>query len=231
MDLISWCRYGPGVETPPGTAWSTALVGFVAAVPLWRFTTHAITIAHEGGHALFGWLFGSTIKWVKIHSDGGGGTLPTHQNSVSRFISLLTGYLGPSIFGFGGAWMLVHDFEPRAVLLLSLTFLFGVLLMVRNLFGVVAVLATGGLLWSVAMHADQTVQLVFTYVWVWFLLMGGTRQIPELFFGVRRNDTSTDAAQLQQQTYIGDVVWLFVFWLGSLAALVYGGALMLRHTA
>jgi hypothetical protein len=218
------------VDTPTGTAWSAALVGFVAAVPLWRWTTHVITIAHEGGHALFGWLFGSTIKWIKITSDGGGGTMPVDENAVSRFISLLAGYLGPSIFGFGGAWMLVHDFDPRSVLLLSLVFLFGVLIMVRNVFGLFAVLVTGALLWVVAMRAEATVQLVFAYVWVWFLLMGGTRQIPELFLGVRGNDASTDAAHLQRHTYIGDVVWLFVFWLLSLGALVYGGALMLRHT-
>jgi hypothetical protein len=215
---------------PNGTAWSAALVGFVAAVPLWRWSTHVITIAHESGHALFGWLFGSTIKWIKVTSDGGGGTLPGDQNAVSRFVSLLAGYLGPSIFGFGGAWLLVHDVDPRSVLLISLVFLFGVLVMVRNVFGVFAVLVTGALLWVVAMRAEPTVQLVFAYVWVWFLLMGGTRQIPELFLGVSGNDSSTDAAKLQQHTYIGDVVWLLVFWLLSLAALVYGGALMLRHT-
>jgi hypothetical protein len=210
-------------------AWTAALVGFVAAVPLWRFTTHVITIAHEGGHALFGWLFGSTVRWIKITSDGGGETVSGSQNAGSRFISLLAGYLGPSIFGFGGAWMLVHDFEPRSVLLLSLTFLFGVLVMVRNAFGLFAVLATGALLWVVAMRAEPPVQLVFAYVWVWFLLMGGTRQIPELFLGVRANDPRTDAALLQRQTYIGDVVWLLLFWLLSLGALVYGGALLLRH--
>jgi hypothetical protein len=219
------------VETPAGVAWSAALVAFLAAVPLWRWTTHAITIAHEGGHALFGLLFGSTVTWIKVTSDGGGATMSGSENAVSRFTSLLAGYLGPSIFGFGGAWMLVHDIEARWVLLLSLAFLFGVLIMVRNLFGLFAVLVTGGLLWVVAMRATPTVQVVFAYVWVWFLLMGGTRQIPELFWSVHADDRTSDAAQLHRQTHIGDVVWLFVFWLVSLGALVYGGALMLRHTA
>ena len=75
------------------------------------------------------------------------------------------------------------------------------------------------------------VQLVFAYVWVWFLLMGGARQVPELFWVIRDGDTTNDAAQLQGQTLIGDVVWLFLFWLLSLGALVYGGALLLRHAA
>ena len=44
-----------------GMAWSTGVVAFVAAVPLWRYTTNAITIAHEGGHAVFGRLFGTAV--------------------------------------------------------------------------------------------------------------------------------------------------------------------------
>ncbi|MFC3380970.1 M50 family metallopeptidase [Couchioplanes azureus] len=212
----------------PGMAWSTALVAFVGAVPLWRYTTNAITIAHEGGHAVFGWLFGSAVKHVKIFRGGGGEMLPGAENWVSKFVSLVAGYLGPSIFGFAGVLLLVHDFDPRSVLFLSLAFLAGVLIMVRNLFGVVVILAVGALLWVVAMRSTAAVQLAFAYVWVWFLLMGGARQVPELFWAMH-TDPSTDAGLLEKHTHIGDVVWLFVFWLLSLGALVYGGALLLRH--
>jgi len=212
-----------------GMAWSTAVVAFVGAVPLWRYTTNAITIAHEGGHAVFGWLFGSAVKHVKIFHAGAGEMLPSSENAVSRFVSLLAGYLGPSIFGFAGVQLLVHDFDPRSVLLLSLAFLAGVLIMVRNLFGVFVILAVGAILWVVAIRSTEAVQLVFAHIWVWFLLMGGARQVPELFWVIHGGDETNDAAQLQGQTRIGDVVWLFLFWLLSLGALVYGGALLLRH--
>ncbi|MEV6597350.1 M50 family metallopeptidase [Actinoplanes sp. NPDC051346] len=212
----------------PGMAWSTALVAFVGAVPLWRYTTNAITVAHEGGHAVFGWLFGSAVKHVKIFHGGAGEMLPGEENWVSKFVSLVAGYLGPSIFGFAGVQLLVHDFDPRSVLLLSLAFLAGVLIMVRNLFGVFVILSVGAILWVVAMRSTETVQLAFAYVWVWFLLMGGARQVPELFWAMH-TDPSTDAGLLEKHTLIGDVVWLFVFWLLSLGALVYGGALLLRH--
>jgi hypothetical protein len=59
--------------------------------------------------------------------------------------------------------------------------------------------------------------------------MGGARQVPELFRDIRSGDTTNDAAQLQGQTLIGDVVWLALFWLLSLGALVYGGAQLLQH--
>ncbi|RSM45885.1 hypothetical protein DMB66_50440 [Actinoplanes sp. ATCC 53533] len=212
-----------------GMAWSTGVVAFVAAVPLWRYTTNAITIAHEGGHAVFGWLFGSAVKHVKIFHAGSGEMLSGKENFVSRFVSLVAGYLGPSIFGFAGVQLLVHDFAPRSVLLLSLVFLAGVLIMVRNLFGVFVILAVGAILWVVALRSTEPVQLVFAHVWVWFLLMGGARQVPELFWAIHGGDSDNDAAQLQGQTLIGDVVWLFLFWLLSLGALVYGGALLLRH--
>lgn len=212
-----------------GMAWSTAVVAFVGAVPLWRYTTNAITIAHEGGHAVFGWLFGSAVKHVKIFHAGSGEMLPGSENAVSKFVSLVAGYLGPSIFGFAGVQLLVHDFDPRSVLLLSLAFLAGVLIMVRNLFGVFVILAVGAILWVVAIRSTEAVQLVFAHIWVWFLLMGGARQVPELFWVIHGGDETNDAAQLQGQTRIGDVVWLFLFWLLSLGALVYGGALLLRH--
>jgi hypothetical protein len=212
-----------------GMAWSTGLVAFVAAVPLWRYTTNAITIAHEGGHAVFGWLFGSAVKHVKIFRAGSGEMLPGDENFVSKFVSLVAGYLGPTIIGFAGVQLLVHDFDPRVVLWLSLLFLLSVLIMVRNLFGVFVILFVGAMLWVVAVRSTEPVQLVFAHIWVWFLLMGGARQVPELFWVIHSGDNTNDAALLQGHTLIGDVVWLFVFWLLSLGALVYGGALLLRH--
>ena len=213
-----------------GMAWSTGVVAFVAAVPLWRYTTNAITVAHQGGHAVFGWLFGSAVKHVKIFHAGAGEMLPGKENWLSKFVSLVAGYLGPSIFGFAGVQLLVNDFDPRSVLFLSLVFLAGVLIMTRNLFGIFVILFLGAILWVVAMRSTEAVQLVFSCVWVWFLLMGGARQVPELFWAMH-TEPHTDAGLLQKRTLIGDVVWLFVFWLLSLGALVYGGALLLRHDA
>jgi hypothetical protein len=86
------------------------------------------------------------------------------------------------------------------------------------------------LLWVVVTRAEPTAQRGIAYVWVWFMLMGSTRYIPPLIYGTAAKKGS-DANQLESTTHIGDVVWLFVFWLGTLAALVHGGALMLRHAA
>jgi len=211
-----------------GMAWTTGVVAFVAAGPLWRFTTHAITVAHEGGHALFGVLFGRGITYIKVERGGNGGTGFSGGGWFAVLFSFLAGYLGPSIFGLAGAWMLVHDFAPRAVLLMSLALVAILLLMVRNLFGFIAVPMTGAILWALAMRADAAQQLVAAHIWVWFLLMGGVRQIPELY-QQWTDGGEPDTGVLAGQTGLSTAFFVALFWAGSLAALIYGGVLLLRH--
>jgi hypothetical protein len=213
-----------------GMEWTGAVVAFILALPLWRFSRHAITLAHEGGHALIGLLTGGKFLKEKIHlnRDGSGAT-HIKTSGLSSVLTGLAGYLGPSAVGFAGAQMLVHDFDPQSVLVLSLVFAIFVLILTRNAFGLVVALSTVGLLWFAVTRAEPGLQLGVAYVWVWFLLMGSTRMIPHLYYGMLRQKGDSDAEQLQSVTHIGDVVWLFVFWLGTMAALVYGGAMLLRH--
>jgi hypothetical protein len=91
-----------------GMAWTTGVVAFVAAVPLWRFTTHAITIAHEGGHALFALLFDRGVKHVKVTTGGGGETgFRRDGGALAIVMSFLTATSGrggfPSCTGPGAA--------------------------------------------------------------------------------------------------------------------------------
>jgi hypothetical protein len=186
------------------------------------------TIAHEGGHALVGMLLGGKIKKVEIDRSGGGGTTMS-ISGLPRFFELLAGYLGPSVVGFIGAEMIVHGFQPRSVLMLSLVFTAFVLILVRDFFSLLVAAGAVVVLWLVVTRAPASTQLGFAYVWVWFMLMGSTRKIPDLFWSMKSAKGESDAEKLGKLTHIGDVVWLFVFWLGTVAALIYGGALLLRH--
>jgi hypothetical protein len=218
----------------PGMAWTTGVVAFVAAVPLWRYTTHAITIAHEGGHAMFGSLAGLAVKKITVEPGGAGGTdfatVPKDWGVFESLAAGLAGYLGPSIFGLAGAWMLAHDMAARSILLMTLVLMAVLLVMVRNLFGLFVVPMTGAVIWAVAMRANADVQIVFTHIWVWFLLMGGTRQIPELFSNWQ-GDGEPDTGILSAKTGCSTAFFVALFWAGSLAALIYGGVLLLRHDA
>lgn len=227
--------YGPEMAAQ-GMAWTTGVIAFAAAVgPLWTHVTcHVITIAHEGGHAMFGSLTGLFVKKVKVDRNGGGSTEFTKKlkdlGLIQTLAAGLAGYLGPSMFGLAGAWMLVRGFAPRSVLLMSLVLIALMLFMVRNPFGFVAVPLAGALVWVVAMRSTEEVQLVFAHVWVWFLLIGGSRKIPDLYFGWKKGG-EPDTGALSDKTLLSSAFFVALFWAGSLAALVYGGVILLRgHT-
>jgi len=211
----------------PGEVWTAALVAWIAAIPLWRFTKYAITIAHEGGHAFFATILGQAVHSIKVFRTGGGvtdvGTVPW----AADVILTLAGYLGPSLIGLGGTWLLLTG-RPTWVLWISFALLLAVLLKMRSFFSVLAVFGTGGIIYWMARYAEPPAQLTFAYIWVWFLLIGGVRQMSDLFWVTRGGSRTSDPAVLQRLTWVPDVLWLGVFWLSTLAALVWGGALLLR---
>jgi hypothetical protein len=210
-------------------AWTTAVVGFVVAVPLWRFTKYTITVAHEGGHAMFGMLTGQQVKGIKIDRYGGGVTnFPPKMPWPADVIITMAGYLGPSAVGLAGVYLLRHD-RPQVLLWASLGLLAVLVLKMRNPLGFAAVIGTGLVLFWAARQWSGQAQLTFAYVWTWFLLMGSTRTIPDLLFATRVQDRGSDAAVMEKLTILPDVFWLVVFWGASMAALIFGGAALLHH--
>ena len=210
-------------------AWTTAVVGFLLAVPLWGFTKWSITSAHEGAHAAAGVMSGQKVTGVTFTAGGGGSTgFPPKMPWLADLIITLVGYLGPSAVGLGGVFLLLRG-QVDMVLWISVVLLALLLIKMRNPLSIISAIGTGFVLYWVARYWGDSAQLGFTYAWVWFLLMGGTRQIPDLFWAMKHGDTSSDAAVLQRLTFLPDVFWLAVFWLAALAALVYGGSLLLRQ--
>ena len=216
------------MEPTLGLAWSTALVAWVAAVPLWRFTRHSITIAHEGGHTLFGVLSGVKVGRITVNGSGGGATgFPDKIPWLADVFITMAGYLGPSAVGLGGVFLLLNH-RAEAVLWISVVLLALLVLKMGNPLGFVAAIGTGFVLWWVATHWPADAQLAFGYVWVWFLLIGGTRTITNLFWATYRGSKDSDAAIMADLTKLPDIFWLAFFWLGAMAALVYGGVRLLR---
>jgi peptidase M50B-like protein len=216
------------MDPSPGLAWTTAVAAWVAAVPLWRFTKHTITIAHEGGHSLISLLIGVKAGRITVHRDGGGATaFPEKIPWLADLLITMAGYLGPSAVGLGGVYLLVAG-RPGWVLWISIALLVLLLFKMGNPLGFLAVIGTGALLWWVATEWDEPAKLAFGYVWVWFLLIGGARTISNLFWATRQGSKTSDAAVLQRLTLLPDVLWLGVFWLASMAALVLGGIRLLH---
>ena len=207
----------------------SGLVALVVSVGLWPLTSFAITIAHEGGHAFTASLMGGTIDSIEVNSRRNstrGATGVREIGPFGKFLTGLAGYVGPSIFGLVGTLLLVAD-KVVDVLWLSLFFLLLALVQMRNLLGAVAVVITGGII-VLALRAGGGVQAFLTYMWIWFLLLGGFGHVAALQRARAQNpDTGSDAYRLRQLTHLPSSLFLGFFWLFSLLSLLYGGVLLL----
>jgi Peptidase M50B-like len=228
-----WDRVAGSQPLP--SAWLIGLTGLVAiAVVLdsrsWRLAGKVITIAHEGGHALVSVLSGRRLDGIRLHADSSGVTYSRgRRHGPGLVLTAAAGYVMPSLLGAGAAWLLATR-HLTAMLWLALVLLAATFLAVRNLFGAVAVLVTAGAVFAVSYYATAVVQAGFAYLAAWFLLFGGVRPVLELAQGWRRRQRwarGSDADQLARLTGAPAGLWVTLFVLVSLAALVIGAGLLL----
>jgi Peptidase M50B-like len=205
---------------------ATGVLAFAVVVALWTVTHAAITIAHEGGHALTASAVGGAVLAIIIEGKGHGSTHSRLSGPGGRFLTAMAGYLGPPIFGLAGA-ILLSVGRVRGMLWLSLFFLVCALAMSRGWFSRLTIIVTGVLVYWVVRYAGPTALEVFAYTWVWFLLIGGLRSVAELSRERRMfTDTSSDAYQLRQLTMLPSALWVGFFGLCGMAALVTGAFIL-----
>jgi hypothetical protein len=224
-------------ENPPARDWlAPAVMGGVIAVMLtvvgWKVVTHALTAVHEGAHALFTSTSGGKVLGVTIGRDGGGATGFQGIGWLGRFFTAMAGYLGPSMFGLAGAFLLIHG-HTVPVLWLSLGFLAILLLQIRNPFGAFVVVVTGGLLYLVVRYTAGMVQACLAFAWIWLLLIGGFGDVIALARlrgqakQAGRKDDSSDAHALRTLTFLPASMWVGMLWLLTLVGLIFGAGLLL----
>ena len=102
------------------------------------------------------------------------------------------------------------------------------LIMVRNLYGVLTLVVTGAVVLGVSLRGSPDVQAAFAYAMTWFLLLGAVRPVHELRRQRRRGPgMNTDADQLAWLTSVPAPVWVLVFGLVTIGSLAAGGWLLL----
>jgi len=225
-----WDRVSGSQPLPP--AWVIGLTAAVALVvvlntPVWRLAGKVITIAHEGGHALASVLSGRRLDGIRLHSDSSGVTFSRgRRTGPGLVLTAAAGYVMPSLLGAGAAWLLAER-HLTAMLWLTLVLLAATFLAIRNLYGALAVLATAGGVFVVSYYATPAVQAGFAYLAAWFLLFGGLRPVVELARGRRQRwARGSDADQLARLTGAPAGLWVTVFMLVALGALVLGAVLL-----
>jgi hypothetical protein len=204
----------------------TGVLAFAIVVAMWTVTRVAITIAHEGGHALTASAFGGAVDSIVIHRGGRGETAHYPSGPGAAFLTALAGYVGPPLFGLAGA-ILLSVGRVRGVLWLSLFFLVCALAMSQRWFSRLSIVGTGVVIYWVARYAGPTLLDVFAYTWIWFLLIGGLRTVAELS-RIHRTDkhSITDASKLRDFTLLPARLWVGFFGLFGLAALITGAFIL-----
>jgi peptidase M50B-like protein len=219
---------------PEPTVW-VVLVTLVAAlavvVPhgLWRVSRNAITIAHEGGHGLVALLTGRQLTGIRLHSDTSGLTVSRGKpHGLGMILTAAAGYTAPPLLGLGGAALLAAG-HTTLLLWLATVLLVAMLVMIRNAYGVLTVVLSGGAFLLVSWLAGPQVQAAFGYAVVWFLLLGGVRPAFELQAKRARGGAGdSDADQLSRLTHVPAGLWLFLFHAVSLCSLIGGGRWLLH---
>ncbi|MER8012821.1 M50 family metallopeptidase [Streptomyces griseoluteus] len=219
----------PGPDLWVVLATLAAALAVVAPHPVWRVARNAITIAHEGGHGLIALVTGRKLTGIRLHSDTSGLTVSRGKPyGLGMILTAAAGYTAPSLLGLGGAALLAAG---RITLLLwvATALLLAMLVMIRNAYGALTVVLTGGAFLLVSWLAGPQTQAAFAYAVVWFLLLGGVRPPFELQAKRRRGGAGdSDADQLSRLTHVPTGLWLFLFHAVSLCSLIGGGQWLLR---
>ncbi|MEV0257527.1 M50 family metallopeptidase [Streptomyces sp. NPDC050732] len=209
---------------------ATGVVALAVVVPhgIWRLARNAITIAHEGGHGLVALLTGRRLDGIRLHSDTSGLTVSRGKpTGLGMILTAAAGYTAPPLLGLGGA-ALLDSGRITAFLWIATALLVVMLVMIRNAYGALTVVLTGGTFLLVSWLADTDVQAAFAYAVVWFLLLGGVRPAFELQAKRRRGGAGdSDADQLSRLTHVPAGLWLFLFHAVSLCSLMGGGRWLL----
>jgi hypothetical protein len=210
---------------------ATLVASLALVVPqgLWRISRNAITIAHEGGHGLVALLTGRTLTGIRLHSDTSGLTVSRGKpHGPGMILTAAAGYTAPPLLGLGGAALLAAG-HITLLLWLATALLVAMLVMIRNAYGALTVILTGGTFLLVSWLAGPQVQAAFAYAVVWFLLTGGVRPAFELQAKRARGGArDSDADQLSRLTHVPAALWLFLFHAVSLCSLMGGGRWLLQ---
>jgi hypothetical protein len=224
--------------TQPAPSVSVVAVSGIAALLVvlnartWHLARNAITIAHEGGHALVSLLSGRRLEGIRLHSDTSGETVSRGRRSGPGMVfTAFAGYVTPSLLGAGAAVLLAAH-HVIMLLWLFLVLLGATFLAIRNAYGVLAVLMTAAAVCVVTLLATAPVQGAFGWGAAWFLLLGGVRPVAELQRSRSRSrrrgrPLASDADQLARLTGVPGGVWVAVFGLIAVAALVIGARLLI----
>lgn len=199
----------------------------VASRRAWPVARTVVTIAHEGGHALAAVVTGRRLHGVRVlHTSAGVTVTAGNPSGPGIILTALAGYLAAPLLGLGGAALLATG-HLLAVLVLSLLGLAGLAFVIRNAYGLLAIVVTGAVIVAVLWQRSAVAAAALGYAMTWLMLFGGVRPVVELQHDRRRRrGPSNDADQLARLTRLPGGFWTAVFFFVAVGALALGGWLL-----
>lgn len=194
----------------------------------WMIGRNLATIAHEAGHALVALLVGRRLSGIRLHSDTSGVTVSRGRpDGPGVVVTAAAGYPAPSLLGLACAALLANG-HITALLWLIIVLVAAMLIEIRNAYGVLVIVVTGGVVFLVSWFTAPQVQGAFADLFTWFLLFAGIRPVWELQRSrMRRRTPESDADQLAQLTGVPALVWVIAFGLFGLGVLAMAVAWLL----
>lgn len=209
----------------PLSAGESIVIGLVVAVvvlvPLLGVpAAHFSGMTREGAHALLAVIFGLTVAEIVLDRHSGGRTSIVGEGLRVVFVFLL-GYIGPSLFGVGAA-LLISLGYPLAVLWLLVVLLVGVLFTLARSFGLLSVPFAIVLLYGLLRYEHGRTEVIAAYVMAWLLLLDGVRTV--IAHGIHSG--ATDNLRSRSHLPASRGLWWLLWLAGALAALLFGGKLL-----
>lgn len=192
----------------------------VLVKPLWRVSRNAVTIAHEGGHAVMAVLAGRRLGAIRLHADTSGTTESVGRaGGVGVMLTTFAGYPAPALWAMLIAWLTGSGRGAPALWLLVLL-LFAMLVRIRNCYGLLAMALALASAVALAWWGSATLRSLALGTLASFLAFGSIRPICELFIQRRRGEAQgSDADALQGRTRMPADVWMALWLAIDLAAL------------
>ena len=208
---------------PPLSGGESIVIGLVVAavvmIPLlWAPVEHFSTMSHEGAHALLAVFLGLTVTGVVVDRHAGGKTSVVGEG-LRVVLVMLIGYLGPSLFGLGAA-KLISLGDPVTVLWLVITLLVMLLFLLGRSFGMFSIPIAIVLFYLILRYTHAGTEVVAAYAVAWLLLLSGVRHA--IGDGIRAGE----AHALRKQTHLPRLLWAALWLVGTGAALLIGGKLL-----
>ena len=169
-------------------------------------------MVHETGHALIVLLFSGKVYKIELFADLSGTTVSSTKSRISRIIVSLTGYLFSVLMAWVMFYLLYHQQQRAVIILFTSMSLFCLVFFVRNIYGVIWLLAFTVL--NMAALYFLSYEMIYWIAFVFSVLLLGDALASVLFLlwlSIRTPRKSGDAHSLRQLTGIHEAVWALIF--------------------